>query len=116
MAAGIFTAYTKSRTLGLGGRALEAEAFLHAARSLDAPTAGTVIKGLRFTHSLWTLLQADLLDTHNSLPEKLKSDLLSLSVFVDREVIRALTDPAPGRLKTLSDINRNLAAGLSAEN
>ena len=116
MAASAFSAYAKSRNLGLNGRALEAEAFLEAARALDTAKAGSAIKGLRFTHSLWTILQADLLNPGNGLPEKLKSDLLSLSVFVDKEITRALTDPAPRRLKALSDINRNLAAGLFAVN
>jgi len=116
MSSRAFTAYTKSRNLGLSGRALEAEAFLQAARSLDTAAAGSAIKGLRFTHSLWTILQADVLGKNNTLPEKLKSDLLSLSVFVDREITRALTDPTPGRLKALSDINRNLAAGLFSAN
>jgi len=114
MGSSAYTAYTKSRNLGLSGRALEAEAFLEAARSLDSKRTALAIKGLRFTHSLWTILQAELLNPANSLPENLKTDLLSLSAFVDREITRALTDPTPGRLKTLSDINRNLAAGLFA--
>jgi len=116
MGSGAFNAYAKSRNLGLSGRALEAEAFLQAARALEASAAGSAIKGLRFTHSLWTLLQAELLDPTNRLPEKLKSDLLNLSAFVDEEVTRALTDPTPARLKALSKINKNLAAGLLAVN
>ena len=116
MRSNAYTAYTKSRNLGLSGRALEAEAFLEAARSLDTERTGSAIKGLRYTHSLWTILQAELLNPGNALPENLKSDLLSLSAFVDKEIARALSDPAPRRLKMLSDINRNLATGLFAVN
>jgi len=116
MAASALNAYTKSRRLGLNGRALEAEAFLQAARMLDTIDISDAIKGLKFTHSLWTIVQADLLDPANKLSDGLKNDMLSLSLFVDQEIARALTRPSRDRLQTLSSINRNLAAGLLALN
>ena len=116
MNARILNAYEKSQKLGLSGRALEAEAFLHAARAVDSSRMGSAIKGLRLTHSLWTILQAELLNSSSRLPKQLKSDLLDLSLYVDKEITRALVAPSRDRLKTLCDINRNLAAGLILRN
>jgi len=113
MATHLYNAYAKTKSLGLSGAALEAEAFFRAARLLETDKMSTVFRGLRFTHSLWTIVQAEMLDPSNQLPHHLKTDLLSLSLFVDREIRTALTNPASQRLKVLSDINRNLAVGLT---
>ena len=109
-------AYGTSQKLGLHGRQLEANAFLHAARSLNTTSPAARVKGLRFTHMLWTTLQADLSSKSNKLPEGLKADLLSLSLFVDTEISRALKNPMKTKLTGLIEINRNLAAGLMTLN
>ena len=67
---------------------------------------------LTFNQTLWTLFQADLSGDGNALPDNLRDDLLSLSLFVDRQTILALGDPSPKHLDALIEINRNLARGL----
>ncbi len=67
---------------------------------------------LTFNQTLWTVLQADLSGGGNDLPDGLRDDLLSLSLFVDRQTILALGDPRPEHLDSLIEINRNLAQGL----
>jgi len=105
-------AYGTSQKLGLHGRQLEADAFLHAARSLNSPSSAARVKGLRFTHMLWTTLQADLSSASNKLPKGLKVDLLNLSLYVDKEISRTLNNPMNIKPAGLIEINRNLAAGL----
>ena len=51
----------------------------------------------------------------NGLSGELKSDLLSLSLFVDKQTVKALADPRPEHLDVLIEINRNIALGLRAQ-
>ena len=75
----------------------------------------TYAAALKFNQTFWTVLQADLASDANKLDDDLKTDLLSLSVFVDKQTIKALADPKPEHLDVLIDINRNLAQGLNAQ-
>ena len=68
---------------------------------------------LSFNQNLWTLVQADLIEPTCTLPDDLKSDLLSLSLFVDRQTMAAVASPAAaGHLQPLIEIDRDVAAGL----
>jgi len=51
----------------------------------------------------------------NPLPEEVKHNLLSLSLFIDRRTFEALAYPAPEKLDILININLNVAAGLRGE-
>jgi flagellar protein FlaF len=70
---------------------------------------------LRFNQRVWTFFQAELTMEDNPLPDEIKRNLLSLSLFVDRRTFEALAYPAPEKLDVLININLNVAAGLRGE-
>ena len=69
-------------------------------------------KALRFNHLLWTIIQADLTEPDNQLPPEIKANVMSLSIFVDKQTTKALRSSSASDLDVLININRNLAAGL----
>lgn len=109
--------YGQAQTAALSGRAAEAEAFvksasrLHQAASdpLDATAFGEALQSNR---KLWTLLQASLRDDDGRLPEDLRQDILRLSIFVDKQTLKARAAPSLEAVAPLIDINRNMAGGL----
>jgi len=112
-----FGGYKQTQRLALSGRHLQAEAFLTAARRLNAFEGGgrqgtAYVRALRFTHSLWSIVRADLSRPGNDAPKALKQEILSLSLFVEREIARAVIDPAQARIAAMVEVNRNIAAGL----
>lgn len=69
-------------------------------------------EALRFNQKLWSILQTDLSGDDHHLPKKLREDLLSLSLFVDKRTMEVMLSPSPEKLGILIDINLNIAAGL----
>ena len=70
---------------------------------------------LQYNQRLWTFFQAELTTEDNPLPEEIKRNLLSLSLYVDRRTFEVMAYPAPEKLDILININLNLAAGLRGE-
>jgi len=70
---------------------------------------------LNYNQRVWSFFQAELSVEENPLPAEIKSNLLSLSVFVDRRTFDVLAYPAPEKLDILISINLNVAAGLRGE-
>ena len=70
---------------------------------------------VKFNQVLWTLIQSDLSENASRFPDDLKSDLLSLSLFVDRQTVKALSEPKAEHLEALIEIDRNIARGLRAQ-
>lgn len=70
---------------------------------------------LNYNQRVWTFFQAELSMEGNPLPEEIKRNLLSLSVFVDRRSFEVLAYPAPEKLDVLININLNVAAGLRGD-
>ncbi|MDP2787493.1 MAG: flagellar biosynthesis regulator FlaF [Pseudomonadota bacterium] len=70
---------------------------------------------LNYNQRVWTFFQAELSMEDNPLPEEIKRNLLSLSVFVDRRSFEVLAYPAPEKLDVLININLNVAAGLRGD-
>ena len=48
----------------------------------------------------------------NPLSEEIKANLVSLSIFVDKQTAKAIETREPELLDTLIDINRNISLGL----
>jgi flagellar protein FlaF len=69
---------------------------------------------LRINSILWSIFQAEITRDGNPLPKKVREDLLSLSLFVDKRTKEIMCFPEPDKLTILININLNLAAGLSA--
>ena len=98
-------------------REVEAAAFTKAAVMLEDAKSHTdnihaYAQALRFNHLLWTIMQADVTEEANKLPPELKANILSLSIFVDKQTTKALRSSDAKDLDILITINRNLAAGL----
>lgn len=112
------SAYTQTQNLGGNPRSTEARALIEAARRLS--DARQMIEhdpeayrtALRLNWRLWTIIQCDVASPENPLPSDLKANIISLSIFVDKQTLSALGDPAAAKLNSLIDINRNIAAGL----
>jgi flagellar protein FlaF len=72
-------------------------------------------EALNYNQRVWTFFQAELSMPDNPLPDEIKSNLLSLSYFVDRRSFEVLAYPAPEKLDVLININLNVAAGLRGD-
>ena len=115
-------AYRRTSKLALPPRAAEAEAFTKAARLLsqarrDRFDYDAYAATLRFNQQLWTIIQAEQAPVSPSadtlLPPDLRRDTLNLSLFVDKQTIKALSDPEVSHLDSLIEINRAMARGLT---
>ena len=112
-------AYKTSSKLGTKASQREANALLETARMMDACTGSlddieAYKAALRLNWRLWTIFQADISSNENPLPVEIKENILSLSVFIDKHTVGALSEPEGRKLKVLVEINRNIAAGLMA--
>ena len=67
---------------------------------------------LKFHQMLWTFIQADVAADGNGLPDDLKTNILSLSIFVDSQTIMALAEPSAEHLHSLIAIDKSIASGL----
>ena len=110
-------AYAQTQKSALPPREVEAMAFTKAALMLDEAKGqtedyDTYAAALKFNQLLWTIIQADIVDAANKLPPQLKANILSLSIFVDKQTVKALSDTNGDHLDSLIDINKNLAEGL----
>ncbi len=111
-------AYAQIQKKSGGSRNTEARALSEAARRLSEAQQGlpedqqSYQDALRLNWRLWTIIQADVSSPENPLPPDLKSNIISLSIFVDRHTLSALAEPEANKLNVLININRNIAAGL----
>ena len=112
--------YATMQKDGLTGRALEAQVLTRAANILrecqnhwgENGQEERLDAAVRFNQKVWTFFQAELTDPENPLPVKLKENILSLSIFIDRRLIEILLNPAPDQLTAIININQNIATGL----
>ena len=113
-------AYQMVENSTISGRETEARVLTKAALKLKycrdnweaANRREKMDEALTYTQRVWNLLQGDLLDKNNPLPQKLKENVLSLSAFIDKRIFRVMADPTPEKLNIIIDIHLNLAAGL----
>lgn len=115
-------AYEQGARTAVTNRQLEAAALFKCARSLEAcqkgwdepDRAASLDAALRQNMRLWTVFQAELARPEHEMPMEMRANLLKLSRFVDKRTFDVMADPRPEKLQALIDINRNIAAGLSA--
>lgn len=115
--------YANVHKTTLSGRALEAAVLNKAALKLehiqenwDAQNREDKLNdALRYNQLIWNVFQSELAKADNPLPKKLREDILSLSLFIDRRTFETLAFPGKDKLSILININRNIAAGLSKE-
>ncbi len=118
-----FKAYENAQKTAIGTRELERMALARTTYELtnvrDNFTPGRrgydkYAHALKFNQKLWTLIQSNIAENPTSGTESLRTNLLRLSLFVDRQTMTALRDPNPDNLKPLIEINKNISGGLYA--
>ena len=68
---------------------------------------------VRLNWRLWTIFQAELTtNEEDGVTDEIRVNMLNLCKFVDEHTIDTMEDPSTEKVKTLIDINRNIAAGL----
>ena len=102
------------------GRDVEASVLTQAALKLQVCQSNWGKEGndekldeaIQYNQRMWNLFQGELAKEDNPLPKKLRQDILSLSLFIDKRIFDILTTPSPELLTAIININLNLAAGL----
>lgn len=117
-------AYETASMDALSGRELEAAVLTKAALRLkdcqdnweSEDNETRLFEALKYNQKVWSFFQGELTRDDNPLPQQLKENILSLSVFIDRRIIDIMAYPEADKLKIIIDINLNLAAGLREKN
>ena len=103
-------AYAQADKHALDGRLLEGRAFAKAARLLqDAADDSDRLRALSYNQKLWTTVQAAVTDTACTLPDDIRANLLSLSMFMDRITGDILDGKATFSTAAMVDVNRSMA-------
>ena len=98
-------------------REMDAAAFSQAAYVLDQARQNMddselSERALKYNQLLWSIVQADVSAKDNSLPEELKANLMSLSIFVDKQTTEGLKNTSNELFDSLINMNLNIAEGL----
>ena len=115
-----YGAYDKNIKTTESAHETDAAVLEHAAQVLIAAQTLMVAKNLEndedffmalnYNQRIWTVLQAFAAE-ENALPDQIKANLISLSIFVDKQTYKALSENDPKKLDVLININRQIAAG-----
>jgi len=102
-------------------RATEADLLLEAAVRLqkvqgnwESRGANELDDALRYNRMLWTIFVSTVTKAENPLPQTIRQNVANLGIFVMKHTIAILVEPKPEKISALIEINRNLAAGLTA--
>ena len=112
-------AYSRTSHATGTAREIEAQALLKAARQLrDVQTNWVgpdmnMHKALLFNLRLWSIFMGAVEDNGNPQPLEIRQNIANIGLFVLTRTIEMQLDPDPAKLKSLIDINCNIAAGLA---
>lgn len=123
MANSPLSAYASVEKTTLEGRALEAHVLTRAADKLfalrenwDTPERDHMLdEALRHNQKVWSFFQVEVSQPGNPMPDAIKSNILTLSMFIDKRTFEIMAYPEKEKLDILIAINRNLAAGLRGD-
>ncbi len=112
-------AYARASQTTASPRDVEAQALLKAARQLQDVQSNwkgpdrNLHNALMFNRRLWSifLTEAEANENPNSL--EVRQNIANIGIFVLKQTIEVQMDPHPSKLKSLIDINCNIAAGLA---
>jgi flagellar protein FlaF len=99
-------------------RELEANLLLRAAAHLQAVCSEWTVRqaelreALLFNRKLWTILMTSVTSEDNQLSADIRQNVANLGLFVMKQTVAATGEPHPDKLRSLININRELAAGL----
>ena len=100
-------------------REIEAQALLKAAKQLrDVQTNWVgpdknMHKALLFNRRLWTIFLSAAETNDNPQPLEVRQNIANIGFFVMQRTIEMQMNPDPSKLKSLIEINTNIAAGLA---
>lgn len=113
-------AYARTSHVTSSPREIEAQALLKAARQLQevqtnwAGPGKAMESALLFNRRLWTIfMSAATQPADNAQPAEVRQNIANIGVFVMKQTVDMQMNPDPAKLKSLIDINCNIAAGLA---
>jgi len=118
-ATNVAAAYASVSASVLGHRDIEQRVFqqsngrLMAARNNPDPSTVQLAEAVYTNSRLWTLLAADVVCDHNTLPKDLRAQLASLAIYAQKAGRAVLRKEA--KIDVLIDLNSAIIAGLGGE-
>ena len=112
-------AYARTSTTTASPREIEAQALLKAARQLQEVQTNwngpdkAMQNALLFNRRLWSIFMSAAQANDNPQPLEVRQNITNIGVFVMKQTVEMQINPDPSKLKSLIDINCNLAAGLA---
>ncbi|WP_172510940.1 flagellar biosynthesis regulator FlaF [Enterococcus faecalis] len=112
-------AYARTSQATSSPREIEAQALLKAARQLQEVQANwqgptkDMEHALLFNRRLWSIFMSAAEAAENPQPLEVRQNIANIGVFVMKQTVDMQLNPDPAKLKSLIDINCNLAAGLA---
>ena len=112
-------AYARTSHTMAHPREIEAQALLKAARQLQQVQTNWIgpdknmHKALLFNRRLWSIFISAMETNDNPQPLEVRQNIANIGVFVMKQTVEMQINPDPAKLKSLIDINCNIAAGLS---
>jgi len=111
-------AYARTSQTTASPREIEAQALLKAARQLQEVQTNwgpdkNLYNALLFNRRLWSIFMTAAEDNGNPNTLEIRQNIANIGMFVLKQTIEIQMDPDPKKLKSLIDINCNIAAGLS---
>jgi flagellar biosynthesis activator protein FlaF len=112
-------AYARTSQTTANPREIEAQALLRAARQLQEVQTNwngpdrNMHNALVFNRRLWSIFMSAAEENDNPNSLEVRQNIANIGIFVLTRTIEIQMDPDPAKLKSLIDINCNIAAGLS---
>jgi flagellar protein FlaF len=112
-------AYARTSTTTASPREVEAQALLKAARQLQEIQTNwmgpdsAMHNALLFNRRLWSIFMSAAEAADNPQSLEVRQQIANIAVFVLKQTLEMQINPDPAKLKSLIDINCNIAAGLS---
>jgi len=111
-------AYSETNKITMPPRQLEASLLIKSSAMLQdliddgEPSKDDLLTALRYNRRLWTVFVSSVAQLENPLPLEIKNNVASLGAFILRHTLEVEREPAPEKLVTLININKEIAAGL----
>src|SRR3978361_49538 len=112
-------AYARTSETASPARESEAQALLKAARQLQEVQANwagpdkNMHHALLFNRRLWSIFMSAVESSESPQPRDVRQNIANIGVFVMKQTVEMQINPDPSKLKSLIDINCNIAAGLA---
>ena len=111
-------AYSNTAKIAMEPRQLEASLLLKSASKLQTlkenwnTSDGEFEATLLYNRRLWTIFLSSVADGESELPLEIKNNIATLGAFILKHTLEVQAEPAPEKLETLININKEIAAGL----